>query len=248
MNFAHDTCIHPIEKPKRVLIMVISCQQPPYGRMINTSLKTWDSEQVDGVETIFYCGEPVQENSEKIIYFPIDESLHTMGHKDILAYEWALKNKDFDYVARVNSSCYVNKRILLKHCQGLPSSKVFAGLEVTDTPKWIWGGGQFIISRDVLQGMVDNKDKWNHSVMEDRAMSYLVTEMGIEYTRGVAASISVGDNGNSVICYNANEGFDFTDWNDLRKLDAQFFYRIKQDGQRNIERGIMEQMAIHLIE
>lgn len=229
--------------------MVISSQEPPYGRMINTSLKTWDAENVEGVETIFYCGEPVQENTEKIIYFPIKESLHSMGHKDILAYEWVLKHKEFDYVARVNSSCYVNKRILAQHCQGLPETGVFAGLTVADDQPWIWGGGQFIISRDVLRGIVVNKEKWNHNVMEDRAMSYLVTEMGIEYFLGVASSIALNPDGTySVICYNANEGFNFTDWKELRKLDAQFFYRIKQDGQRHLEKGIMEEMSRALIQ
>ncbi len=232
---------------KKVLIMVISSQEPPYGEMINTSLNTWDKVEVEGVETLFYCGKPLQQNTDKVIYFPVKESLHSMGKKDLIAYEWALQNKEFDFVARVNSSCYVNKKKLFDYCQTLPVEKIFAGLPVTDTPKWIWGGGQFIISRDVLQRMVDMKDKWNHNEMEDKAMSYLVNEMGIEYTPSPASSISIRPDGKyDLLCYNADAGFTFSNFAELNKLEIQYFFRIKQDGQRQLEKNIMTEMYLNL--
>jgi hypothetical protein len=231
---------------KKVLILVISCQSHPYKKMIEASLNTWDSVNVYGVETVFYCGNPVQENTDKIIYFPIEESLFSMGEKTLQAYEWALNNKEFDYIARVNASCYVNKKELIKHIQTLPDKNVFAGLEVTDTPKWVWGGGQYIISKDIIKKIIDNRDLWNHKVMEDKGVSYLLDGLGIPFMQGRACSIEKKPNNWFCLCY-GSESIEFTDFEELNKLDNQFFFRIKQDDDRTKEEYIMKQLYQNLI-
>ncbi len=86
----------------KALILVLSCQKKPYDTMVETSLNTWDSINVDGLETLFYYGEPVKDNTDKHIYFPVKEGLDTMGRKDIEAFEWVLKNNDFDFIYKVN--------------------------------------------------------------------------------------------------------------------------------------------------
>jgi hypothetical protein len=230
----------------KILILVISCQTNPYLKMMETSLKTWDSVDVEGVETIFYCGNPVKENTDKVIYFPIDESLFTMGYKTLEAYEWALKNKEFDYIARVNSSCYVNKKELKKYCETLPKEKVFAGLTVTATPKWMWGGGQFIFSRDIIEEIVSNRLSWDHTVMEDRAVSYLLDNLNITFTAGRACSIEKKTANWYCLCY-GEDSIEFTDFADMNKLKNQFFIRCKQDGKRETEEYIMKQLYQNLI-
>lgn len=232
---------------KKVIIAVISCQQNPYGVMMETSKRTWDSIDVEGVETIYYLGQPVQENTDKAIYFDVKEDLFMMGQKDLMAYRWMLQNKDWDYMCRINSSCYVNKKKLIDYVQTLPDNYLFSGLEVTgDTYPWIWGGGQYLISRDVIQRMVDMESKWDHSVMEDRAMSKLVNEMGIGYHKGVTASIDKRDEGWLCTCYNADESFMFTDFKDVNKNKIQFMYRIKQDYDRSQDKYVMDQLFKYL--
>jgi hypothetical protein len=54
---------------KRVLILVVSSQNPPYDRMYQTSCETWDSIDVPGVETVYYFSEPMQPNTDTEIYF-----------------------------------------------------------------------------------------------------------------------------------------------------------------------------------
>ena len=226
--------------------MVISTNVEPYGKMIDTSLSTWDSVEVEGVETIFYCGEPVKENTDKIIYFPIEESLFTMGEKTILAYEWALKNKEFDYIARVNSSCYVNKKELIKHIQTLPNDNVFAGLRVDDKEQWIWGGGQFLISKDIIQKFVDNKRLLSKTEMEDKGFSYLANKLAIPYSIGKAASIERTNNGWICMCYNGQrQSFNFNHFNEIGTID-QYFYRVKQDGKRELDEFIMNELFKNL--
>jgi hypothetical protein len=227
-----------------ILVLVISCQNEPYKKMMETSLSTWDSIEVDGVETVFYCGEPVKENTDKIIYFPISESLATMGTKTLMAYEWALKNKKFDYIARVNSSCYVNKKELIKYCQTLPKHKVFAGLIVDSKPQWVWGGGNYIISKDVIEEIIDHKYLWDHSLMEDMAASMVVSKLNIPFTPGKACSIEKKPYNWFCLSYQG-ESVEFTDFSDLKKID-QFFYRVKQDDDRTRDEYIMKQLYQNL--
>ena len=233
---------------KTILILVISSQDHPYGKMIETSMQTWDSINVDGVQTVFYCGNPVKENTEKIIYFPLQETLHTMGQKTLLAFQWALDNKTFDYVARVNSSCYVNKKALIKYIQSLPDKNVFAGLGVaasTTRDKWIWGGGQFVISKDIIQLIVDNREKWDHSIMDDVAISFLMNALNVPYTPGKACSIDKLPNSWRCMGY-GSETFEFTDFADIKKASDQFFFRVKQDHDRTQDEYIMRQLFTHL--
>ncbi len=234
---------------KKILILVMSSQDHPYLKMIETSLNTWDSINVEGVESVFYCGNPLKENTDKIIYFPLNESYSTMGEKTLRAYEWALKNKEFDYVARVNSSCYVNKKQLIKYIQTLPDKNVFAGLEVVASDiceKWMWGGGQYIISKDVLELLVENRGMWNHNVMDDQAISFLANKLSIPYYQGKACSIDKGKDGWVCQCY-GEPSIEFTDFQDMNKLDNQYFIRVKYDLDRTVDEYIMKQLYQNLL-
>lgn len=222
---------------KTVLILVLSCDKPPYDKMIKTSLSTWDSVDIEGCETIYYCDEG-KKNTEKIVYLPVKYSLETMGEKTLQAFDWALKNKKIDYIARVHSSCYVDKKRLLDYIQTLPDSDVFAGAEVTDTPRWMWGGGHFILSKDVVEKIVSNRSKWNHSVMEDKAMSYLVDSLGIPFTQGKSCSINKTEKGWLLLACGNGINIELNSWDDVKK-ETNHFYRVKQDGDRAMDGIIM---------
>jgi len=237
---------------KTCLILAIGCSLEPWGKMLDTSQKTWDSIFVEGIDTIFYFGNPVKENTDKAIYFPIEESYAKMGEKMLQAFEWVLKNKTFDYIARVNSSCYVDKKELIKHIQALPGTDVFAGLEIKATEterRWMWGGGQFLMSRDAAEKIVENKHLWYHGEMEDKALSYIADDLKIPFTQGKALSIDRdGSNiaGWVAIVYGGGESFKFTDFADVKKLDNHFFYRVKQDNDRNMDAYVMQQLYNNL--
>lgn len=224
---------------KKVLILVVSSQLPPYGEMANTQSLTWDIVEVPGVETIWYFGGPAKINTSNRIYFDTIEKYSTMGQKMLSAFEWALVNKEFDYIARVNSSTYVDKKKLIEHIQTLPTENLFSGLVVQADPKWIWGCS-FILSKDVIQKVVDNKHDFNHSVMEDNALSELATKLQIPLTNGMACSIDKIENGWRCLCY-GTESFEFTDFADVVKSN-QHFYRCKYDSDRTMDAVIMHEI------
>lgn len=225
---------------KTCLILCIGCSLDPWQKMHETSINTWDSISVDGVDTIFYFGNPIRENTDKEIYFNIEESYFTMGEKMIQAFEYSLKNKSFDYIARVNSSCYVDKNKLIEYVQTLPDTNCFAGVEVESDPKWMWGGGQFILSKDVAESVVNHKNSWDHTVMEDVGLSYMINDLGIPYTKGKACSINKTENSWTLIGY-GGDSIEFTDWNDVKPL-SNHFYRCKVDLHREQDAVIMNNL------
>jgi len=229
---------------KKVLILVLSADFEPYSTMITTSQKTWDSIEEEGMESIFYCGESTKPNTDKIIYLPVGEGLHMMGRKLLLAFEWALKNKEFDYIARVHSSTYVNKKELLNYVQDLPTENVFAGA-VADSQngfKYCWGGAHYIISKDVVQKIVDSKNDWEHKYMEDESMSLIVASCGIPFTAGKSGSIDKLEVGWHCISYGDGcESISFNDFSEVVRL-RHHFYRVKNDKNRDVDKFVMEEL------
>lgn len=228
---------------KTVLILVLSSDFPPYEKMMETSLSTWDSVEVPGTETMFMCGKSKhKKDTDKVIYLPVDNGLFDMGHKTIAMLEWALANKEFDYIARVNASCYVHKNNLLEYVQNLPDSNVFAGAlaESVHGFKYLWGGAQYVISKDVVQKIVDNKLHWQHKYMEDESMSLLVNWLSIPFSEGYSGAIdNMGDHWRC-ISY-GGQSITFTDFAEMKRLNHHFI-RVKQDGKRWVDEFIMKEL------
>ncbi len=238
---------------KTVLIYVLSSVKPPYGEMIRTAQETWDAEPLDGTRTVFYCGKPVVGNTSRIVSFPVEDELLSVGRITVAAFAHALGQWQWDYLARPNISCYVHKKRLLTHCQSLPDRCVIQG--VACGPTWVcgiqrpflWGGGQFILSRDVVENLVGQQHKWQHSLMEDVAISELAQGCGYALDgTGRMCSLNKNGAGWDVISYGGKPGFSFVDWKDVSKIDDQFFLRVKHDPDRSVDSMVMRLLKQHL--
>ncbi len=238
---------------KTVLVFVLSSHTAPYGAMINTAMATWDAEPLDGTKTVYYCGKPTGNDTDRIISFYVENELATIGKKTLMAFRHALQ-WPWDYLARPNASCYVHKRRLLEHCQNLPELGLISG--VGSEPHWacgikrpfLWGGGQFIFSRDVVVGLLANEAMMRHDIMEDVALSELARECGFDLD-GTGRMCSIdkdGDKGWNVTAYGGKPGFHFSDWKDVAQADDQFFWRCKHDPDRNVDALVMRLLKEHL--
>ncbi len=226
---------------KSVLIMVLSSELPHYDKLMEVSMSTWDSISVEGVDAFYYSGKSTKASNERVLYTNVEDHLFSMGYKDLEAFEYVLKNKQFDYIARVNSSCYVDKKRLFEHVQTLPDTNVFAGCEVTAEPKWMAGMGQFLMSKDVFENIVFNQADWDHKQIEDVAMSQLVDRLGIPYTEGKACSINKTEAGYLCLLYGGGESFESVDLKEFNPL-SHFFFRIKTEGDRPHDFVLMEML------
>jgi len=228
---------------KKVLILVLSHLSPPYASLMRVSRETWDSVDIDGVQTIFYLGKVEFPADPKVLTTSAEDTFFNMGRKDLDAFQWAIDNSDFDFIARVNSSCYVNKKMLLEYCQTLPTENMMSGVECAHQSggTYLWGGTQYIISRDAIQKILDHKDKWNHELMEDEAMCLVSKEAGIDWHKAMrSCSIDKANNGWTLISY-GGKSVSFKEFSEL-KDDEHVFFRVKYDSDRKKDLWIMREL------
>src|ERR1043165_5400811 len=118
------------------------------------------------------------------------------------------------------------------------------------TQHYMWGGGGYIFSRDVIQAFVDHSASWNHGWMEDVAMSVLAEDIGITLDgTGLCCSINKREHDWLCITHNSKvqEPFEFTDFKDVVKASDQWYWRVKCDLRRHIDGEIMRQLKFHLV-
>lgn len=235
---------------KRVLILVLSTEKDWYGRLAETSQHTWDAEDIEGVETIFYFGRSAKESTDKLLYTDCDDGFFDMGRKTLAAFEYALKHREFDYIFRANASLYVHKLGLLRYVQDKPETNLALGVVGTGSHEgeqfpFLWGPG-YLLSRDVVQKVV-NAGLWDHGLMDDNAISRVLTSLGIPLdNRGSMASVALTPAGHYNFVYYENgttSGEYMTDLQQLRDtLPDQFAFRVKDDANRENDVRLMKEL------
>lgn len=170
----------------KILNAVIAFQGEPYTSMQNTIKNTYGSLDIPEIEIAFYYGIPLKENTNIDYYFNVSEGFENMGRKNILAFEHFL-NKDFDFLFRTNSSSYVNPKELLKWLKDKPMQNFYSGVEAKHTINFMHGNG-IILSRDLVKKIVDNKNLWDHSHIEDVALGKMMTFFNIPFFNNFCSS------------------------------------------------------------
>jgi hypothetical protein len=231
-----------------ILILVMSARREPWGALMDAQIETWDSEENERTRTLFYCGISNQQSCDSVFYSPRwTESLEDISGRTMEAFEKSLLLPvEWEYLARPNSSCYVHKRNLVRFCDSLPKKDALYGILTEGHPgqRFLWGGCQYIMSRDVVEKLVAGREKWNMNVMEDQAITFLAEQLDIPIeSKGRCASINMMNDG-SYLCltYNHGENFYFWDFEEVNKAAGHFFFRCKQDGRRHEDVRIMREL------
>jgi len=138
-------------------------------------------QDINGLK--FYFGTPKLPDTDLDWYFDCSDDLHSIGYKTIKAFERALLT-DWDYLFRPNSSLFVNQSKLIEFLQDKPRLNFASGINGIGVDKILFlNGSGYVLSRDVVQLIVDNKDLWNHNYIDDVAISELMQRLGIVFDR-----------------------------------------------------------------
>ena len=110
-----------------------------------------------------------------------------MGLKTIKAFEWALKNVEFEYLIRPTPSSYVNFPYLQKALQRKIFNQKFlyAGtvqsIVYQDKPDVQFvSGSTLILNKSCVELIIKNQDKWDHELWDDVALSKVMQELNID--------------------------------------------------------------------
>jgi hypothetical protein len=179
----------------KILILVLSYNSPPFDVLMKTQQQTFDSIEVEGVETMYYHGGFDPENilTEKYYgmiaggaswsqrAFKCTDKYYYMSAKFKKALEWA-KDDEYDYIFRTNSSSYVNKKALVEFSKTLPTEKLYAGWTFVDSEDFggacVSGAGIWL-SRDTANILMEEIDPIKE-IEEDVYCGRILRKHGIE--------------------------------------------------------------------
>lgn len=182
---------------KNIIILVLSHYEEPYVMLENCIRETWANHNLDNVKVFFYHGGDKERLEGDKIITEYPEGLSNIGYKTIRAFEILLKNNDFDYIFRTNSSSYVNIKKLVNYLDDKPLHNFYHGkIAYYDDVEFASGCGYFL-SKDVVKKIVENKNEFNHQIIDDVAIAYLLRDIGIYPTHAPRldiTSIPVPDN------------------------------------------------------
>lgn len=147
----------------KILILVLSCREPPYGKLYEAQQRTWDSLHVEGVVTRYY--------------FPLSMDTMLLSLKVALDTAW---DEPWDSIFRTNSSSYVNKAMLQKFASALPKIGCYCGV---DGGGFASGSGM-LLSRDVVDVLRQRITEKVYDHVEDEEIGLMLKEHGIDVTPG----------------------------------------------------------------
>jgi hypothetical protein len=118
--------------------------------------------------------EPGKTAGKIVTETPEDWSL--IGLKTIIAFKHVLKNYEFDYLFRTNTSSYLDVPSLLKFLEKEPNKNLYAGVigKVFGTSRFASGAG-ILLSRDVIERICESESGWKHGLVDDIAIADLVS-------------------------------------------------------------------------
>jgi len=177
----------------KILILPLGHQSSPHCLNEDLQRATWASAMPPGVLVRWLLPSPdattVEENSLGQVFIPVDPGPAGALEKTIRGLQWALKEYEFDYLIRTNSSSYFSPAQLLREVSGLPLQGLCKGvIGVTDDPRMgrfeFVSGAALMMSRDVVEtlAMMDWTKHTDH--LEDVEMSVYLAQNGVSFTPG----------------------------------------------------------------
>jgi hypothetical protein len=176
--------------PNRILVLVLGALVPPYPALIRTIKRTWAARDVADIDVLFYYGGAELARHGRDLYLPVSDSYWSAGHKTLRAFDYALASVEFDLLFRTNCSSYVDLPNLRDYVhRSAEPERFYAGpagrhstvddlTGVREDFHLAYGFG-YLLSRDVVELIVNRQADWDHSLTDDFALGKLLTESGI---------------------------------------------------------------------
>ncbi len=106
----------------------------------------------------------------------------TQPERVLDCFEWIIENMDFDYIYRTTTTSYLNIEKLYKFIQDKQENNYYAAPEMfhtdNETKKQIkFGSGVgFFLSRDLVENIVKNREKWDFNLLDDVSLGKLLID------------------------------------------------------------------------
>jgi hypothetical protein len=173
----------------KIIILVLTYDDGGGYSIMDKCIKsTWGQVKYNDIEIFYYYAKPLEHDEYVIdgnnIICKGHESYNTIGYKTIKAFK-ALINKNFDFLLRTNSSSFIHIDNLLNYLKDKPKTKFYSGAPIPYHTKnlnmdFATGSG-YILSKDLVELVVNNEEKWDHYYPDDVSIGKLMKENDINF-------------------------------------------------------------------
>ena len=164
----------------KLIILVLSYNDNGiYTDFYKSQKETWDSINISNTSTYYYFGNnESNEICDHKILTNVSESLKNCGHKLINSLE-LIKDLEFDFIYRTNSSSYVDKSILYDRLANIKDINYYAGINgYFDNIKFASGSG-FVMTKNLVNLILNNKSSFRHDLIDDVAVVELLSRFKV---------------------------------------------------------------------
>jgi len=171
----------------KILILVANSNHYPSNTIVPFLKRTWGKDK--RVEVIYYQGGGTEiKFKDNILELDVPSSQEFVNKKGLKAFKWILKNRDFDVVYRCTTTTYLNIDNFINFIKNKPLINFYCGKSNyfphdeslgKERIRFVSGAGCFF-SKDVVQKIINNEEKYDFSKNDDVAIGkLLVKELGI---------------------------------------------------------------------
>ena len=190
---------------KKLIVLIMAGSNPYYRKIENSIRETWFNLKNKDVEIFFYSDSEVALRKKSVylegdtIMVPCQDGFHTLGFKTLCAFEWISKNYSFDYIYRSNLGAMVYPDRIIRFLDGKPKEKFYCGIVGKDTfylgreVEFASGSGYFL-SADIVYDVLKNHHLWQHNVVDDVALGYIIESLGIKINESAMRKSLCDDN------------------------------------------------------
>lgn len=169
----------------KIVILVLSSNQlvAKINRMFQKI--SWVTDYPN-VKIIFYLGgyKKTELVSNDTLKLTSSKKFKDIGVKTIDSFEWVDNNLEYDFIFRTSASSFlfipkliefVNKNFDNIDYSGVVAQAKYLGKDI----KFASGSGYFV-SKKIVSLILNNKDLWNHKLIDDVALGEFLKEFNIE--------------------------------------------------------------------
>jgi hypothetical protein len=177
---------------KKVLVLVISSDTYPSVRNRKIIEKTWAVDSPDNIEVFFYkAGHKTEVSKQNEITLAVGKSSKDISEKNIMAFEYALENFDFDFLFRTTTTSYVkldelNSFIERNHKESkyLYCGRVMETNDLSNNKQTFVSGAGILFTRDTIKKIIENKKQLDYRLWDDVGLGKLLKKLGIDASIG----------------------------------------------------------------
>jgi hypothetical protein len=91
-----------------------------------------------------------------------------------------LRDFDFDYIFRTNSSSYVDKKLLKEYLKDKPRNNFYSAIIGNHNGISFGSGCGYFLSRDLVHFLIDHKNELDLTLIDDVSVGKLLSKYNIE--------------------------------------------------------------------